>query len=56
MKKLVNVRVEESLVESFDAWADEQGWSRTRAIERYMEAMVDPTPLNLRRAGLLANG
>lgn len=43
MKKLVNVRLDPDLLATFDAWADEQGWTRTKAIERLIAAAVYPT-------------
>jgi len=34
VKRLVNFRMDEERLAAFDAWAEERGWSRTRAIER----------------------
>lgn len=36
-KKAVNIRIEESLIATFDAWCAERDWSRTQAIERFMQ-------------------
>lgn len=39
-KKPVNIRVDEELLGAFDAWAKQQGTSRTQALEQFMRASV----------------
>ncbi len=39
-KRTMNARLDEDLLAAFDVWAEEQGWSRTRALERVMASTV----------------
>lgn len=56
-RRMVTLRLEEDLLKSFDIWAEERGWSRTRAIERIIDVVLslkpDAGPVSLARFGLI---